>query len=55
MARLAGANHELEGRLDLSGAHGEAKQVRALKKRVADLEQQKRELQSEPNEIRWCF
>jgi hypothetical protein len=33
VARLAGAKHELEGRLDLSGAHGEAKQVKALQER----------------------
>jgi protein QN1 len=42
----------VQGRLDLSGAHGETKLVRSLKKKIADLERQKKELQSEPHEIR---
>jgi len=50
--RVAGENEELRHQLDLSGANGETKQVKALKKKIVTLQTQIKEIQSEPNVVR---
>ena len=52
VARLVGTNKELDEKLDLSGAHGESKLVKSLKKKVSLLEQQIADMKSEPNVVR---
>jgi hypothetical protein len=52
LEKVASENQELNHQLDLSGANGETKQVKVLKKKIATLETQIKDIQSEPNVVR---
>ena len=52
LEKMASENQELNHQLDLSGANGETKQVKVLKKKIATLETQIKDIQSEPNVVR---